>query len=166
MLTAERAREYFIYNPDTGQLTWRHSKGRAHAGDIAGTTCADGYTRLLIDGSRYLKHRVIWLIMTGSFPVGEIDHMNRNKGDDRWVNLRDVSKSDNMRNVGLKSNNSSGVTGVSWHERAGKWQVHVALGDSGRSKYIGLAATIEEAKAMREDAERNNRYPNIPNEST
>ena len=61
-----------------------------------------GYRTIQINGKRYLEHRLVWLYMTGSFPSGAIDHVNRNKLDNRWCNLRQATREENRRNSQAK----------------------------------------------------------------
>jgi len=68
----------------------------------------------MIDGVSYKAHRLAFLYVDGYTPENDVDHINRNKDDNRWLNLRHVSRSCNMRNRSLLSNNTSGVNGVHW----------------------------------------------------
>jgi hypothetical protein len=63
-------------------------------------------------GKLYQAHRLAWFYVYGVFPSGQIDHINRNKSDNRLVNLRDCSISENKQNSGLYKNNKSGFKGV------------------------------------------------------
>lgn len=72
-------------------------------------------------------HRVAWVLMTGKWPDGEIDHDNGIRTDNRWVNLKDVTSVQNGRNQGIKSSNTSGYTGVSWHASSRKWRASIRV---------------------------------------
>lgn len=88
-----------IYDPVTGVLCWRVSRSHcAKEGSQAGYINNAGYRAVKIDQKMYRVCRLVHKIMTGKDPVGEIDHINRIRHDDRWSNLRDISSSDNCRN--------------------------------------------------------------------
>ena len=80
-----------------------------------------------------------------------VDHINNNKDDNRKFNLRKCDNSENNRNRGLQSNNTSGCTGVSWDKRSNKWRVRIKL--YGKEKEIGKYADINDAIKARKDAE-------------
>jgi len=121
-LTQKRLKELLHYDPKTGIfIRLLNTGGSQKKGDIAGGIRPDGYRSIRADRKKYYSARLAFLYMEGYFPENDIDHINRIKDDDRWVNLRHVSRSCNMINKGLVSNNTSGVTGVSWNKRERKW---------------------------------------------
>lgn len=138
MLTVERLRELLEYNSETGVFTWVVGQCQ---GKRAGSQDQRGYKTVLIDGKRYYIHRLAWLYMTGDWPKKQIDHINRDKSDQRFANLRDVAKSRNMLNSGLRADNRSGFRGVSFHAQRGRW------GAQFQHKHLGLYDTPEEAAA-------------------
>ena len=85
------------YDPLTGVFTWKYTINRnAKKGQIAGRKNS-GYIEISIDGVKYLAHRLAWYYMTGEWP-DVIDHDNRIKDDNRWVNLKNGSHASNSRN--------------------------------------------------------------------
>jgi hypothetical protein len=147
-MSAELARELFIYEPDTGLLRWRvrvHQRGPV--GSVAGTLTKNGYTRLMYKQSSYLAHCVIWAIQTGSWPEQQIDHRNRVRTDNRWDNLRAATRSQNARNCRISGHNTSGVKGVHFVRSEGKWQASARIG--GKVHYFGQHKTLEEAATAR-----------------
>jgi hypothetical protein len=136
MLTAERLRELLHYDPETGLLTWRVSRGSSRAGDVAEGLDGRGYRRVRVDRSLYYAHRIAWLWMTGEWPADHIDHINGIPGDDRWANLRLATNAQNTANGGRRVTNKSGFKGVWWHKPTSKWRA--AIMASGRSKHLGL----------------------------
>lgn len=92
-LSADRARELFRYDPDTGILYRRHATR-----EKVGKAKTNGYLVVGVNGVQYQVHRIAWLVMTGAWPQGSIDHINRVRTDNRWCNLRDVPQSVNARN--------------------------------------------------------------------
>ena len=101
-LTAERVRELLSYNKETGIFTWRVSRpGPARAGDVAGRL-AKHYWYIGVDGKYLIAHRLAWLYEYGVWPSGEIDHIDRNKLNNRIANLRDVNRATNVQNQPAK----------------------------------------------------------------
>ena len=114
-LTAEMLRMLVLYDPVTGEFYWRESGiGRPKMGERAGWK-AQGRWFMQLPGWRsgFLCSRLAWLYMIGEWPTHRIDHENQNKSDDRWENLREATNSQNKANIGRRSHNTSGVTGVS-----------------------------------------------------
>jgi hypothetical protein len=152
-LTFEYLREALDYNEGTGEFTWARDRGRSiKAGTKAGTVAHNGYVNigLKTNGKKklYLAHRLAWFWMNGEWPDGEIDHINRNKADNRLSNLRVVTRSENELNKSLQSRNKAGATGVSFCKATGKWQVSRRVG--GISQWRGRHACLADAvKAAR-----------------
>jgi len=97
---------------DDGQLIWIKGKTGAKKGKAAGSMHRNGYKVITIDGKQYPAHRLIWAYHHGYLPECEIDHINRERDDNRIENLRMVSTSCNQRNTGNWSTNTTGVKGV------------------------------------------------------
>lgn len=145
------------YRPATGRFHWlverRGYHGGVKPGDIAGTL-KDGYIQIIIDQRIYAAHRLAWFLMTGAFPPKgrEIDHINRNRADNRWENLRLVTRSQNNMNAGLRSDNKSGQKGVGRRKDTGKWYARVTV--QRRIILLGHFGSYDEAVAARRAAER------------
>lgn len=91
-LTAGRLKELLTYDPETGVFIWRGWRsGSAVAGSVAGSLHSDGYVCIKIGRCLYRAHRLAFLYMTGSRPIGQVDHINMNRADNRWCNLRETS---------------------------------------------------------------------------
>lgn len=146
-LTAERARELLDYDPITGVLSWKkRPRGKRDPSLVAGTRCPNGYTQTGIDGRRYRNHRLAWLITHGSWPVGQIDHRNGKRDDNRMVNLRDVPRAYNQQNQRApRKDNSTGFLGVSWHARSSRFRADIHI--SGKQISLGSYSTPEAAHA-------------------
>lgn len=167
-LTQTRAMEYFNYDPATGDMIYKRrpdheftpmtlARHKKRVGTVAGCANSDGYIKIFIDGQYYRAHRVAWLIVQGEmpkYPKFEIDHINGNRADNRFCNLRKVTKSGNQRNAGGRVNNSSGVHGVNWKKRGdgGRWVARIWNGP--RHVYLGQFPTLHEASIARKAAER------------
>lgn len=87
------------------------------------------------------------MLMTGRWPAEQIDHVNMDRSDNRWVNLREATNKQNMENRGRQSNNTSGIVGVSWSATRGKWVAGIK--HHGRRKNLGYFTKIEDAAATR-----------------
>lgn len=96
-----------------------------------------------VDGNRQM-HRIIWKLRNGDIPAGmEIDHVNLNRLDNRIKNLRLATHSENLRNVGIWSHNTSGRKGVHWYKARNRWvaEIHV----NKKRIFLGYFANIEDA---------------------
>lgn len=163
--TSEILRQLLIYEPDTGKLFWRErpvSFFNDTAGRTAEHSCScwnaryagtealacpdkDGYLHGGIFGRLHKAHRVIWAMQTGEWPKGELDHEDTDRSNNRWGNIREATRSEQMQNQRLPESNSSGVKGVSWHKDRQKWQANITV--NGRRKYLGLFDDLRLAEA-------------------
>lgn len=156
-LTQDHLKECLYYSPISGVFTWRtrpvsHFKdykafgiwNKRFAGLLAGSTNKQsGYVSIHVDNKQYRAHRLVWLYMTGLWPENEIDHVNHEKDDNRWRNIRDVTRSTNQRNQLIGSVNTSGFLGVGWSVKRKKWYAHIRL--DGTSKHLGYFKTRSKA---------------------
>lgn len=148
---ADLARETFEYDPDSGNLTRRV---RAQNGILAGTVAGrlQRHARSVgLGGIEHRAHRIIWLMVHGRWPAGAIDHINRDPHDNRLVNLREASPFENAQNAGLSRLNKSGVTGVRFDGRDGRWLAQIRTG--GRKVELGRYRSKEDAIRARQQAE-------------
>ena len=142
MITQELVKEFFIY--ENGNLYWKINRtGKAKQGTKAGCLLGKGYRSCKIQGQQFLVHRIIFLYHHGYLPKF-IDHINGVKDDNRVENLREATLSQNNSNSKIRSNNTSGIKGVSWDKKSKKWLVYINL--HYQRKYIGRYNTIEEAE--------------------
>jgi len=150
MLTAERLHDLLNYDPLTGIFYWRVNRSNIKAGSVAGHPTLRGYITIRIDHLPYQAHRLAWLYTYGSWPTDQIDHANRIKTDNRIANLREASRSENLRNSARRSDNTSGFKGVSWFPKAQKWGALIAINN--HRIFLGLYDTREAAAAARREA--------------
>ncbi len=155
MITQVRLKELFHYCPYTGDFTRRVTQGnRGASGSKAGCVCKYGvtsYKRIQIDGRLYYSHRLAWLYVNGEFPDCQIDHADGNGLNNAIANLRDVTHQENRKNMSIRSDNTSGITGVFFDRRRIKWVALIR--HEGKNMRLGFFNTIEEAAFVRKEAE-------------
>jgi hypothetical protein len=142
-ISLEYLKSILDYNQETGIFTWKVKKGIFKKGDIAGYLETKGYLGICINYVRYRLHRIAYFYKTGSWPKGQIDHINGIRSDNRFCNLRDVSQNQNMSNSKKHKDNLSGYKGVSWHKKDKKWRCRICF--NGKHIFIGNFNTKEEA---------------------
>ena len=125
ILTKEKLLGY-LHHRDSGQFTWKVTRNhKARAGDFAGTLHPNGAIVICVEGRFYKAHRLAWLYHHGELPAMQVDHINRNRQDNRIENLRLVTNSQNSMNKGRHPNNKSGIKGVFWESRKQRWKAEV-----------------------------------------
>lgn len=157
MLLQEELKEQLHYDPDTGvftRLVTTAAKGKA--GDVAGWIEKSGYVRISVKNKLYRAHRLACLYMTGKFPENQMDHINHVRHDNRWVNLRKVTNTENQKNQKISPNNTSGVTGVYWQKKLGKWEGKIRV--NGKQKHLGVSRDKFEIICARKSAENKQGY--------
>lgn len=147
MLTQEIARSVWNYDQQSGYFLWKISpRYKVQVGDRAGSLdSGTGYWRLRYQGKSYKASRMAWFYMTGTWPNDQIDHINGDKLDDSFRNLREATNSENCRNRGLRKDNKLKTKGVYW--RKGGFIAQVVAGNLHTSK---MCKTLEEAKLFYE----------------
>lgn len=143
-ITADLVRSFYGYDPATGYLTYRaRARLRCDVGDRAGSSTHHGYRQIKVAGWTFQEHRIAWMHHYGCFPEDHIDHINGIKSDNRLVNLRLATISQNNRNRGPYQRNTAGYKGVTWHKQRKRWQA--ACWANGKQNYLGLFETAEDA---------------------
>lgn len=155
----ETLRKLLRYEPDTGLLFWRerpvkdfpnlriaNSWNSRWAGKEALSHIGEaGYRRGAVLWITCRAHRVIWAMQTGAWPDGEVDHVDTDRANNRWANLRLAGRGENQRNTRVQTRNKSGAKGVRWKAEKQRWQARIRIG--GREMHLGYFADIEDAKA-------------------
>lgn len=155
------------YDPDTGVVTWKKREtGSPHwkdtsvkrfnmvtAGKQAGTVkkAKNDTVQMNIklpDGKSYLLHRVIWALETGEWPEGMVSHKDGDRTNNALENLQEATQGDLNRNGAVRSDNTSGIKGVSWIESRGYYKVRTEYNGEVRTKNV---KTLEEAKRVKEE---------------
>lgn len=136
ILTQDKLKSLLHYNPETGVFIWIKENRRGIRGNgIAGSLTDNGYLNIGISGTLYRAHRLAWFYMIGEWPENDIDHINHKRTDNRWVNLRVCTRSQNLRNALKRPGCSSKHKGVSWFKGRDKWEAYIDF--DGRRKKLG-----------------------------
>lgn len=144
MLTRGRLRAVVEYDPELGLFRWIEPGPKRVVGSIAGAIKRDGYRYIGIDLRRYKAARLAWIYQYGDIPDGMlVDHINRDRSDDRISNLRLVTASQNMMNTSRRSNNKSGHKGIHRHSQNGNWVVQISA--YRQRKHVGVFNDLEDA---------------------
>lgn len=143
----EFLRKLLRYEPLTGKLFWRErapemfasrgNGGRQGSANRWNARWANkeaftnldshGYPRGSILAKQYRAHRVIWAMETGAWPVDQIDHDDHDRANNRFKNLCEATRAENMKNRSMSPNNTSGVNGVSWNKKTEKWAAYITV---------------------------------------
>jgi hypothetical protein len=138
-------KENLRYDPETGYLWWT-KRGRGRFFDKPVGSVKQGYIRVHHRyGGLMLKHyahRLAWFFYYGVWPKNQIDHINSIRDDNRIVNLREATRTENNRNANPREGGSSKYKGVSWNKHRCKWVVRIG---SGEKSYLGSYDTEQEA---------------------
>lgn len=148
----ERLRALFEYRPDSGELVNRVTRGGLKAGQVAGLVAPErhgGYVVVYIDYVAHRAHRIVWKLHFGRDPVGQLDHVNGNRADNRIANLREATPLQNARNR-HKPTGRIPVVGV-WPQRNGR--IAAGIGVADRTIHLGEFDALECAVAARRFAE-------------
>lgn len=143
MITQERLHELLSYDEETGVFIRKvRTSTRIKVGDIAGYK-NQGYILISLDNKIYSAHRLVWLYVHGFFPDKGIDHVNGDRMDNRLCNLRLATQSQNLANQGVSKGNKSGLKGVYWSGRIGRWIAMCRV--NGKQHYLGSYDTSDKA---------------------
>lgn len=144
----EYVREWLHYEEDTGFLFWKKSSnhGTRKVGRRAGRSVCNGYFVIKLMGKSFRVHRIIFLIKEGRFPY-IIDHINRDRGDNRWSNLREVNNRENCFNRTLSKRNKTGITGIYFLKPEEVYTVTYG------NIFVGMSKSLFEAACMRKSEE-------------
>lgn len=150
-------RRIMAYDPETGILRWRvradrdHSWNMRFSGEEAGAVLTLGYRYINFNKRLHPAHRIAWLWMTGDWPKDDIDHINGDRADNRWANLRAATQMQNSANQKVRSTNTSGTKGVCWIAKKGRWRASIMV--AGKTIYLGYFSALDDAIAARKAAE-------------
>lgn len=131
---------FFRFEPETGNIFWAKNRQARFVGQRAEALKRDGYLTVRLRGKTVQAHRLAWLLYFGEWPKGEIDHVNLVRTDNRIVNLRLATRSQNQANVRPRGSLPKGVTS---HKKTGKFQAQLKV--DGENHYLGLFDTVGDA---------------------
>jgi len=153
MIDAALVRSLFHYDPDTGvfkRIGRLKCNGEITSCDFVGTArSTHGYLQYTVKDKTYDVHRLIFLYVDGEFPECDIDHIDGNRLNNKWSNLRKVTRSENLRNVGKKQENKYGFTGIGVHTQSGKYRVFI--GSHHKSGFDTLEEAVEYRKRLEKE---------------
>lgn len=143
-LPLELIRQFLRLDRETGRLFWLVDlgPGRPKAGDVAGCANADGYIVVRLKGQLILAHRIVWALDRGEWPTFEVDHEDKDKGNNRPLNLRPGDGGNNQRNKPGRKPPKSGYRGV-YERRPGQFQARANI--DGKYQHLGSFSTAVEA---------------------
>lgn len=142
--TPEELREQFAYNPETGALTYRRHVRQSWVGRPAAIDFRRGYARVRVRRKWLLVHRIAWVIQTGEWPH-MVDHINGDRADNRWANLRETTPELNQQNrLRPDRDSKTGMLGAHKRKRGG-FSAHITR--NGQRRNLGTFATPAEAQA-------------------
>jgi len=148
-VSLEEIKKRLKYKPKTGKFIWRYCDDRLlrwnnrYANTRAGHVLSNGYRFI---GSLGYEHRLAWYIMTGKVPKSDVDHIDRDRSNNKWSNLRPASRSKNLGNSSRKSNNKSGYKGVRLYTQGlyvGQFSAQITV--NGKQRHLGVFKTGEKA---------------------
>lgn len=146
ILTQEYLHTLFDYKD--GELYWKIKPSKpVTIGDMAGCQDANGYKKVRINGKMYGNHRIIFAMHNGYFPK-QIDHIDRNKNNNKIKNLRDATYAQNQWNTTKNSRNTSGYKNVLWRKDKKKWTCRFKV--NGKHIMRGSFNTAKEANLYAE----------------
>lgn len=151
-LTQAILKSLLTYDPETGVFTYALPRPKVKVGGVAGHLHkGHGYIQMKVQGRLYLAHRLAWLYVYGEWPENQLDHINRNRADNRLSNLRPATNAENCQNRPVQKNATSGVAGVTWNKTLGKWHARISVNN--RRQHVGWFRTRQEAVEARRTAE-------------
>lgn len=151
-LDVDRLNEVMSYNPETGLFHWKVSlRNRTLPGDLVGYINDSGYRLCVIDQQKIRLHKAAWAIHYGEMPPGYIDHINGIRDDNRIINLRLATKSQNSQNTATRVDNKTGVKGVHFRFDTNKYSATITTNK--KTINLGCFDNLTDAKNARREAE-------------
>jgi len=138
----EVVRKLLDYDKTTGAFIRRVNAGMRKVGSEAGWLSSDGYRYISVQGREYAAHRLAWLVVQKADPAEfDIDHIDGNKQNNAFSNLRLATRRENTRNSRTRQNNACGFKGVHFRKDINKWRATIHL--NGQQISLGCFDTPE-----------------------
>lgn len=151
-LTGTMIERRLCYDPITGRFISNISSSPSRQkGGPVGNINDQGYLNISMEGRLFRAHRLAWVWMTGNWPKEDIDHINGDRLDNRFVNLREATRSQNLMNSGLKARNKTGHIGVNFDKDRNKFVAQIKVNK--KQKHLGRYSKLEDAVSARKAAE-------------
>lgn len=144
MIDLDTLRSILSYNPETGHFTWAKPRPKIQVGQIAGSLTRRGRVEIEINQKVYQASRLAYFYMIGEWPTHQIDHINCNRSDNRWCNLRHATQSQNQANRPARSGKIVSLKGVTYKKKLPKPYI-AQICKNGEYKHLGCYSTPEEA---------------------
>lgn len=154
MISRDMIFESVEYFPETGIFKTKKAWGSMRkVGDTVGTVSkSTGYVSVAINGRNYWAHRIAIIYMDGQIPSGmQVDHINGDRTDNRYKNLRIVSQIENRKNSAIRRDNSSGISGVNLDISRNKWAAFIY--SDNKTISLGRFTSFFDACCARKSAE-------------
>lgn len=159
-ITQKIVRDLLNYDPETGIFTWRYRDRKyfktdhaqkiwnaRYPGKEAGSKSLE-YVIIGIFGRLFSAHRLAFLYMTGSFPSMDVDHIDRNKSNNQFENLREVSKFVNQQNrFNPRTDSRTQIIGAQKSGGKNSKKFYSRIRVNGKYHYLGTFSTADEAGA-------------------
>lgn len=153
--TPKQVRELLEYDPVTGFFRWREPSWRRTSGWFNGIDSHPRYRRICVGKRHYMAHQLAFVLMHGRWPTKEVDHINGCGSDNRWSNLRLVTRNQQMWNAKISKRNTTGVHGVMMVvNKSGRIRFRAFIRVNRKGISCGTFDTVAEAAIARKAAER------------
>jgi len=148
VISQAKLKKRLHYNEKTGIFTWTPNNKNKFPNKTAGSICTTtGYNRIDIEKSTYGAHQLAFLYVLGYIPIN-IDHIDRNRSNNKWVNLRRSTPSINAKNRTISKNHESGCIGVYFDKAKDKWISTITINK--KRNFLGAFTSKKEAIDTRE----------------
>jgi HNH endonuclease len=150
-ISFNRLRELVECNPEEGLAKWRVNRYNNWGHLVAEVGNALPTNHTCVDGHQIYMSYIMWAFAhNGEWATNELDHIDRNRKNNKISNLRVATSSQNCMNRSY-SKNTSGVPGVYWHINRKRWQARIKVNH--KSFFLGTFIDFEDARQARYDAE-------------
>lgn len=136
------------YNQETGLFKHKTKIGGVTIGAIAGYLTPYGYLQIRVNNKLYMAHRLAWFYIHKTWPLADLDHINRDRTDNRINNLRECSRSYNNCNSKIPKSNTTGIKGISFDPVRQRYRAYLNLHGQRTEKRFSLAYYKTKEKAL------------------